>query len=393
MSGKHDEDTTLLAKSIILHDRDGNAAERGHYLLVVEGEERGRRIPLGHSPVVIGRSAPADIVIADPRASRNHCRVCVAMDEVIVIDLQSSNGSFIDGKRLSGGGPLAVGSRLQVGSHVFEHEWRIRKEVEASQELDRDIDQAWQYIQALLPAPMNEGPIRSDWVLEPCARLGGDAFGYRYLDPGYFATYLIDVSGHGTGAAMHAVSVINVLRQNVLPAEDYRDPARVLTALNAMFRMETHGNLYFTVWYGVFDLETRVLDYACGGHHPSYLVDSARDRAIPLRTRNPVIGVAPEAAFRSDAVVVPPGAMLYVFSDGVYEITTKYGVDWNLEDFEKAMIKPPAAGVDESRRLLELVRASAKSPALDDDFSLIAFTFPEESAVGRAPDSTWPNRG
>lgn len=388
---ERDEDTTMLAKSIVPMLREAAGAERAHYLFIVEGPNKGRRIPIGTSPVVIGRSAPADVVLADAQISRSHCRVCLAMNEIIVIDLESSNGTFIDGKRLSGGGPLPVGGRLQLGAHVLEHEWRIRKEVEDSQELDRDLEQAWNYIQSLLPSPIKEGPIQSDWVLVPCARLGGDVFGYRFLDPRRFAIYLIDVSGHGTGAAMHAVSVINVLRQPVLPESDYLDPSKVLGALNAMFRMETHGNLYLTVWYGVYDLDERKLTYANAGHHASYLLSADRDTAVPLKTRNPIIGVAPEVAFQKDTVTVPVGSTLYVFSDGVFEITTKGGRDWQIEDFVEEIRQPPRDGVTESHRLLGIVKETAKSPNLDDDFSLIALNF--TGAPPRAIDETWPNRG
>ncbi len=386
------EDTTLLTKSTLVHAKDPSAAARAHYLFIVEGENKGRRIPIGHAPFVIGRSAPADVVLADQRISRSHCRVCLAMDEVIVIDLESSNGTFIDGKRLSGGGPLRVGARLQVGSHVLEHEWRIRKEVEESQELDRDLEQASQYIVSLLPLPLTSGPVRSDWTLVPCARLGGDAFGYRFLDTRHFLIYLIDVSGHGTGAAMHAVSLINVLRQSALADADYLDPSKVLGILNTMFRMETHGNFYFTTWYGVYDIETRTLAYASAGHHAALVVSPERATAVPLKTRNPVIGVAPQVSFRADTTTIPPDATLYVFSDGVFEITTREGRDWDLEDFVKAVLAPPVPGVDEPRRLLQAVRDNAKSPQLDDDFTLVTFHFPRDAGAVRTADETWPNR-
>ena len=387
-----DEDTTLLTKSILVHTGDPSAAQRAHYLLIVEGEGKGRRIPIGHAPFVLGRSAPADVVLPDQQISRSHCRICLAMDEVIVIDLESSNGTFIDGKRISGGGPLRVGARLQLGSHVLEHEWRIRKEVEESQELDRDLEQASQYIKSLLPAPLTSGPIRSDWTLVPCARLGGDAFGYRFLDTRHFLVYLIDVSGHGTGAAMHAVSLINVLRQSAFADADYLDPSKVLETLNTRFRMETHGNLYFTIWYGVYDVQTRTLAYASGGHHAALIVGPERDAVIPIKTRNPVIGVAPQVTFRAETTTIPPDGMLYIFSDGVFEITTRDGRDWDLDDFAKAVLAPQIPGTDESRRLLQAVRDSAKSPALDDDFTLLTFRFPRDGGMERTADATWPNR-
>ena len=389
MAEDKEEDTTLLARSLVMPPGGRDGDSRAHYLNIVQGDGKGRHILVGTEPFVIGRSAPAQVVLPDPRVSRNHCRVCLVMGEVIIVDLESSNGTFIDGSRIEAGAPLPVGARLQVGSHVLEHEYRNRKDVEASQELDRDLDQAWHYIQSLLPPPLSDGPIRSDWVLVPCARLGGDAFGYRYLDASHFAMYLIDVSGHGTGAAMHAVSVINVLRQNILPAADYLDPAKVLASLNEMFRMETHGNLYFTLWYGVYDLATSTLAYASGGHNPAYIVEPAREQGIPLKTPNPVIGVSQRPAFKSAAAVVPAGSMLYVFSDGVYEITAMDGVDWEIEDFIAVMLQRPHAGTPESLRLLQAVRERAREPSLDDDFSLMAFSFSE---VTRSPESTWTGR-
>jgi serine phosphatase RsbU (regulator of sigma subunit) len=383
-----DEDTTLLVKSII-PAAEGSNALRAHYLLIVDGEGKGRRIPIGNEPFVIGRSSPADVVLADQQISRSHCRVCLAMNEVIVIDLNSSNGSYIDGKKLSGGAPLPVGARLQVGSHILEHEWRIRREVEESQELDRDLDQAWHYIQALLPPPLTSGPIQAEWVLVPCARLGGDAFGYRFLDDRHFAMYLMDVSGHGTGPAMHAVSVINVLRQTMLPEADYREPAKVLGSLNNMFRMETHGNLYFTVWYGVYDVQTRTLVYSSAGHNPSYVVAAGRESMMPLRTRNPAIGVQENIVFATDSAVIAPGSMLYIFSDGVYEIRTKDGREWDIDEFTEILRKPRGETGKEPQRLLEAVRTTAGATMLEDDFSLMAFTFPLGQ---RTPEETWPNK-
>jgi serine phosphatase RsbU (regulator of sigma subunit) len=393
MSGQRDDDTTVLARSGFYRAVPDAALPRAHYLLIIDGEGRGRRIPVGREPIVLGRaSPPADFVLNDQRISRGHCRVVAPFDEVVVADLGSSNGTFIDGKRIKDATPLPVGSRLALGSHVLEHEWRLRKEVEESQELDRDIDQASRYITALLPPPLTEGPVFSDWVLVPCARLGGDAFGYRFLDDTHFAIYLIDVSGHGAGAAMHAVSTINVLRQGALSGVDFRDPGRVLEGLNAMFRMDTHGDMYLTVWYGVYDLTARTLTYSCAGHHSAYLVTPGRGQAIPLGTRNRAIGVVPGSTYEAASCAVTPGSVLYVFSDGVFEITDRTGTDWTIEGFVSLLLEQPRepAG-SECSRLLGLVREHAReSDNLQDDFTLMAFTF--QPRATRAVDETWPDR-
>ena len=121
-----------------------------------------------------------------------------------------------------------------------------------AQELDRDIRKASDYVHSLLPAPSPADRCLPNGCFVPSTQLGGDAFGYYWLDPSTFVFYLIDVSGHGVGAAMHSVSVLNVLRQRALPDVDFTNPAQVLASLNTRFQMDRHNGLFFTMWYGVY---------------------------------------------------------------------------------------------------------------------------------------------
>ena len=367
--------TTILIRAGAPSPGAATEDGRAHYLTVVAGERAGLRVELGAKPVVIGRVPPADLVIDDSQISRKHCRVSLVMEEVYVADLGSSNGTMVDGKRITQAVMLPAGSRLQVGGHLLEHEFRSRKEVEASKELDRDLESARRYVHSLIPAPLTEGPIRTEWLLLPSARLGGDVFGYHQLDARTFAIFLLDVSGHGTGAAMHAVSVTNVLQRDAVPGLDMRDPAKVATHVNAMFQMSTHGGLYLTLWYGVYDLETRTLAYCSAGHHPSYLVAQARERAIPLKTGNIMIGATSPFEFESSSVEVPAGSRLYVFSDGIFEIEAKDGEQWGLDHVLPLIVEPPVQGMTEPERLLRAIRRHARSPDFEDDFTVLVATF------------------
>src|SRR3546814_17869555 len=74
------------------------------------------------------------------------------------------------------------------------------------------------------------------------------------------AFYLLDVCGHGVGAALLSVTVINVLRAAALPNVDFRDPSRLLAALNDAFPMEKQNNMFLTIWYGVYRRSSGELD-------------------------------------------------------------------------------------------------------------------------------------
>jgi sigma-B regulation protein RsbU (phosphoserine phosphatase) len=156
---------------------------------------------------------------------------------------------------------------------------------------------------------------------------------------------------------------------------DLTEPAQVLTALNAMFPMDDHAGMYFSLWYGVYDQASRELVFASAGHHPAFLIPAEREQAIALRTRNGLIGADPATGFRTDKVAVPPGASLYLFSDGVFEIVTKEGIEWGLSDFLPLLPEPPLAGMGECQRLYRAVRGLAQSGTLDDDFTLLVLTF------------------
>ena len=368
-----DDRTTLVVVPTARRDASGD--ERIHFLVVTEGAEHGRIIELGTEAVTIGRTPPCQIVLRDVELSRSHCRAQLQRDGILITDLDSTNGTFVDGRRVEGTAVLRDGAYLQIGRHLLKYERRARQEIEQRQEFDRSLEGASQYIQSLLPPPIKTGPIRTEWLLLPSTRLGGDAFGYQFLDEDRFALYLLDVSGHGVEAAMLAVAVINVLRQKALPGADLSEPADVLRRLNAMFQMETRSSMFFTLWYGVFQRSRRSCRYASAGHHPAYLVPAGKREMTPLRTRNPAIGIIPDHHFVSDAVAVPPRSTLYLFSDGVFEIVTGQGRRWEIDDFLPLLLEPGQSGMAEPQRLYQAVHAIARRGPLEDDHSMLVATF------------------
>jgi serine phosphatase RsbU (regulator of sigma subunit) len=365
---------TVLATHATIN---GAAAQRDDlvsYLVVIADDETIARHPIGLEPLTVGRDPARDVVLPDAQVSRLHLQLAMVGDEVIVEDLGSSNGTFFSGRRLTSPQVLLPGQAVQVGGRLLKHEVRSRREVEREEELRRDLDKARSYIQSLLPAPVASGPVRTDWYYRPSAQLGGDAFSYEFVDDGDVIAYLVDVSGHGVGPAMHSVSVLNVLRQHALPATDFRDPAQVLCNLNAMFQMDSHDGMFFTIWYGVYSRARRLLSYASAGHHPAFLHAGATAPAV-LRTPGPMIGAMPGQRYQAQQVEVPAGAVLYVFSDGVFEITTTAGEQGGIEDFLPLLGAQDAGAPGECERIYRAVRARARPGPLDDDFSMLTVSF------------------
>ena len=82
-------------------DRAESAIDRAlHSLELIDGLYLGRRYLVARAGATLGRSAPADIVLAESEVSRAHCRITVEGDELVVTDLGSTNGTFVDGARV-----------------------------------------------------------------------------------------------------------------------------------------------------------------------------------------------------------------------------------------------------------------------------------------------------
>lgn len=347
----------------------------GHYLVAIGGAEPGKRIEVDAEPVTIGRDKRQTLAFNDTELSRLHARVSLVKGEVVVEDLKSTNGTFVEGQRIAEPVMLREGNVFRVGGQLLKYERRSRRDIEQAQELDRDLRKASSYVLSLLPPPLVTGPVRADWCFIPSARLGGDAFGYYWLDPSTFVFYLVDVSGHGVGSAVHSVTVLNVLRQRALPGVDFRKPAEVLTSLNDRFQMDSHNGLYFTMWYGVYDTGDRTLTYGSAGHHPAYLVAADRKAAQPLGMSALMIGAFPGHEYDVQQTSVPTGSTLYLFSDGVFEFKTTDERQWALSDFLPLLVEPVLPETPETERLYRAVRRAAGPGALDDDFSLMVVTF------------------
>jgi sigma-B regulation protein RsbU (phosphoserine phosphatase) len=240
----------------------------------------------------------------------------------------------------------------------------------SQEELASELQKAADYVKSLLPEPIESGNLRTRWMFVPSADLGGDAFGYHWIDDDHFAVYLLDVCGHGVGSALLSVSAYNTMRAQTLSGVNFRKPEEVLTQLNKSYQMAEQNDLYFTMWYGVYNKQTSELRYSSAGHPPALLLNNNIEK-VQLMNDNFIVGGVPEFPFKSTVVKVEKPASLYIYSDGVYEIEKPDGKMWSLNEFIDFMADHANESGSEIKELYDFVKELFGSEVLDDDFSMI----------------------
>jgi len=100
------------------------------WLIVRSGPDAGASVEVGSEPFVLGRVQGCDLVVRDPRASRRHLELVLVPDGLRLRDLESANGTFLDGAPVREA-TLQGGEEIRIGSVVIEV-WREHPEVTAA---------------------------------------------------------------------------------------------------------------------------------------------------------------------------------------------------------------------------------------------------------------------
>jgi len=237
----------------------------------------------------------------------------------------------------------------------------------------KEFREAAEYVADLLPKPFTSPFLSVDWAFLPSLKLGGDVFGYKWVNEHQFVLYLLDVSGHGLEASLYSVTVMNLLKKELLGSTDFLNPSSVLQSLNKIFDIESQNNMFFTIWYGVYNTQNRELSYASAGSQPAVLVKN--ETTQNLSSGGLIIGIDDDAEYNNNSVTIEPETDLYIFSDGIYELQKEDGSMMSLDDFTSLLKHRAKEPGEKCVRFARRVEQLSKSGQFEDDVSLIHLHF------------------
>ncbi len=225
--------------------------------------------------------------------------------------------------------------RVNAGKRIIELEQRLADRNEqlqaVNEHMKRDLETAAAVQQSLLPRSLPNVPgIRLAWSFRPCEELAGDFLNVLRLDQRHLALYVADVSGHGVVASLLSVTISHMLTargvassllaraQPGTSAIEIVPPKEVVRELNRRFQMDESGGSYFTLVYGVLDVETLEFCYVSAGHPPIIRLPYQRESEL-LEGGGFAVGWDPDFDFDQHTLKLTSGDRLCIYSDGVPE--------------------------------------------------------------------------
>ncbi len=254
--------------------------------------------------------------------------------------------------------------------------------------MKKDLEAAARIQAAFLPAEqvVETGGVRCAWRYVPCDELAGDTLGIVPLNETTTGIYVVDVSGHGVPSALLSVSLSRLLSaepaSSVLWTTDagateprIASPLEVMTELSKRFPYDMQTGQYFTMVYGVVDLENRVLSYASAGHEPLIIVGPNREPERGTSTGQPVALVPAmimKSTYEERTIDLVEGDRIYLYSDGIPEAHEPQGEQFGTERLQSTLVELLNQDVDDGLPvILEKVRSWQDRVEFDDDVTIV----------------------
>jgi hypothetical protein len=254
----------------------------------------------------------------------------------------------------------------------FRKRFRLTFESLGYRRLQHEIAGARRVHESSLP-PVNmltRGPVCLSYVYEPMRQIGGDILFVHPADnpsAEVLSVLLVDVNGHGFGAALMANRVIGEI-ERLFAEHPQAGPHEMLTALNRYVRLTmAKSAVYATALCIRIDSRANTLEYASGGHPPAFL--RRADRSVTrLEAGTYLLGVFEGDDYCPECKTVPfgPGDALLAYTDGATEARNLGGEMLNVDGLQKRVVEFGDAPGRWAQSLLHQIVGFRRGPAEDD---------------------------
>lgn len=204
--------------------------------------------------------------------------------------------------------------------------------------------------------------------------VGGDLYDFLPLSDRILGIAVADSSGHGLPAALQARDVITGLRMGL--SEDLKI-VRTMEKLNKVINRSTLATRFISLFYGELEKNGNFI-YCSAGHPPGLFFHDGTFHDLNLGGM--VLGPDPDALYERGYVIMKPGNIIVLYSDGITEATNATDQAFGLERLKQVI----AANANVSAKdlvdiIFKAVQAFSQRPHREDDQTVVAIRLPRQA--------------
>ena len=262
----------------------------------------------------------------------------------------------------------AIGYRLVVADRIMAAQMARQRAHEAEMASAAAIQRAM--LPDVQPSDVAEGQLDIFADMIPAREVGGDLYDIVKLDGNQVVITVGDVCGKGVPASLFMAMTQTVMRLVVRSAQDLEAEINVANNLLVANNRET---MFTTLFCGVIDVPSGTMTYCNCGHNAPLVLRRGEGTFEPLRSCGPPLGIVDDVGYVPRSIVLAPGDMLLLYTDGVTEAEDSQSAQFGEKRLEQAILElrgHPARGVVE--HVTKRVAEFAKGVPQSDDITCVA---------------------
>lgn len=200
--------------------------------------------------------------------------------------------------------------------------------------------------------------------------VSGDYSGIKSINDGWYSILLADVSGHGVAASMLTILIKSFFDSHVIIDSKNTQPDEFLKQMNNFFIGENFDkNLFASVFYAIYNNETGEL--ICSSAGSPKPICKSKDEIIEIDVGGPLIGMMEDTEYTKTKIQLNHNDIIFIFTDGAYEIFDKDGKMFGDELLKNTFIKHSHKDVNVIKECIIKELKSFSNNILSDDISMI----------------------
>ena len=260
---------------------------------------------------------------------------------------------------------------------------QLMRSREQNQRMERELEIAQTIQMAMLPKVFPPFLDRLDLniygFVRPAKEVGGDLYDF-YVRHDKLFFCVGDVSGKGVPAAL----VMAMIRSNFRSITAHEEqPNAIVHKMNKIFSEQNEQNMFATLFLGVLDLESGVLEYCNAGHNAPVLMADGEWKMIDVLPNLP-LGIEPEFPYQAQRLQMRYNDMLFLYTDGLTEAENMehqlFGEQRMMDALKSRTALRPRTIIDAMEKDVDKFVNGAEQ---SDDLTMLAFRYQTPAIVMR----------
>ena len=258
--------------------------------------------------------------------------------------------------------------KKRMRDDIIRHVKRMERDLEAARDIQLSM------VPVDFPVASGEQPLDVYATLQPAYEVGGDFYDFFWLASDRLCVMVADVSDKGATAALHMARAKASIRFLCgREASGYMpNAAELMEAIDRELSRDNPHAMFITMLLALVDTRTGNMEWCNAGHNPPYIV-SADGTVTPLGGECGIpVGIDPKFFRDPESTQLPPGASLFLYTDGVTEAMNAQKDLYGNERLEAALRECANQGPREViEKILLSVREFAAGAVVSDDITLL----------------------